>query len=147
MERNTAIAEMDLPTAELISVVAEHDSATGGIALKVRLSKEFVASDVGQILELTIKEGSLHQRALAAAVAEHLQAHGFEASDSVSNFNALINDKESNLYRYLFVIDAIIESQRLPWLLEYWAAKRGKYLISRVPPETKDESEGEAHGG
>jgi len=25
--------------------------------------------------------------------------------------------------------------------------QQGKYLISRVPPETKDESEGEAHGG
>jgi len=99
---------------------------SGIVVMEVNLTKEFKASNVFEVLELMIREGSQSQNGIADSINEFLSKNGIEAKYTGKNISDLINKNESILKKIALVIEAIDEAAGVSWLAEFLAAKHDK---------------------
>ena len=114
--------------------------------VEVRFTKTYAAKSLREVLELTVREGACTQIGLAAAVRKGLQDRGYRIADggrfSDSHFRGLVNSSDSDLYLWVEVLDIIMETQNVHWVLEFLAAKHGLALI-KAAPQSRSTDKGE----
>jgi len=115
-------------------------SENGTVVMDVNLTKEFKASNLFEVLELMIREGSKNQSGIADSINEFLSKNGIEAKYTGKNISDFINKNESLLRKIALVIEAIDEAAGVSWLAEFLAAKHDKVLMDKNSKIRKGES-------